>query len=165
MNNANEMSQDLIFFKNDILLELRKFEERFNCKLTEQSIISSDQYDSFDKKLSELSDRITKVQTLILDNNELNEKIKAFLRFKTRAEDNFNRINTKIYSIQKENGTFSNNIEKVINDNLRYPGIIGNNAKFLNFRYFIDYTMKNFNDLNNFRDEVRSFNFIEFKKK
>ena len=165
MNNKNEINQDLIFFKNDILLDLRKVEERFNNKLTEQSIISSDQYDSFDKKLSELSERITKVQSLILDNNDLTDKIKTFVRFQTRAEDNFNRINSKIYSFQKENGTFAINIERMINENLKYPGVIGRNGKFLNFRYFIDYTMKNFNDLNNFRDEVRDYNFNEFKKK
>ena len=165
MNNKNELYQDLAFFKNDILLDLRKIEERFNIKLTEQSVISSDQYDSFDKKLSELSERITKVQSLILDNSELNEKIKTFVRFKTRAEDNLNRMNAKIFTIQKENGSFVNNIEKIINDNLKYPGIIGNNSKFLNFRYFIDYTMKNFNDLNEFRDEIKSYNFSEFKRK
>ena len=33
--------------------------------------------------------------------------------FKTRAEDNLNRMNAKIFTIQKENGSFVNNIEKI----------------------------------------------------
>ena len=94
----SEMSrirQDLLFFKNDMLLDIRKVEERFNIKLTEQSIINSDQYDSFDKKLYELSERITKVNSMMLDNCDLAEKIKAFTRFKTKAEDNLNRLSGK----------------------------------------------------------------------
>ena len=143
----SKIHQDLVFFKNDILLDIRKVEERFNVKLTEQSIINSEQYDSFEKKLTELSERINKVQSLILDSTELAEKIKAFIRFKTKAEDNFNRLSARIMQLQKENSDYVNNIEKMISENLRYPGVIGRNAKFLNFRFFIDYTIRSFNDL------------------
>ena len=165
MSNKNEINKDLIYFKNEILFDIRKLEERFNLKLTEQSIMSSEQYDSFENKLTELNERINKVQSLILDSIEQTEEIKAFRRFKTKAEENFNRINLKIISFQKENEDLNNNIEKTINENLRYPGIIGKNGKFLNFRYFIDYTLKSLNDLNEFRDEIRLLNFNEFKRK
>ena len=163
----SEMSrirQDLLFFKNDMLLDIRKVEERFNIKLTEQSIINSDQYDSFDKKLSELSERITKVNSMMLDNCDLAEKIKAFTRFKTKAEDNLNRLSAQSISIQKENSDTINNIERMINENLRYPGIIGKNAKFLNLRYFIDYTMRNIKDLNIFRNEIKNFNLNDLRR-
>ena len=163
----SEMSrirQDLLFFKNDMLLDIRKVEERFNIKLTEQSIINSDQYDSFDKKLYELSERITKVNSMMLDNCDLAEKIKAFTRFKTKAEDNLNRLSSQSISIQKENNDTINNIERMINENLRYPGIFGKNAKFLNLRYFIDYTMRNIKDLNIFRDEIKNFNLNDLRR-
>ena len=159
----NKIHKDLLFFKNDMLLDLRKVEEKFNAKLTEQTLTSSKQYDSFDKKLIELDERISKVNSLILDNNELVEKIKTFLRFQTKTEDNFNWINTKINSIQKYNIDSIYNIERIINENLKYPGVIGKNERFSNFRFFIDYTMKNFNDFKNFRDEIKHFNFNELK--
>ena len=162
--NISKIHKDLLLFKNDMLLDIRKIEERFNVKLTEQSLISSEQYDSFEKKLSELDERISNVNSLILNNNELTEKIKTFLRFKTKTEDDLNRINAKIISIQKDNMDFINNIERMINENLRYPGVFGKNAKFLNFRYFIDYTMKNFKDLKEFRDEIRNLNFNELRR-
>ena len=159
-----KINEDLLYFKNDILLEIRRVEEKLNLKFNEQSLIISEQYDSFEKKLSQMSDRINKIQTLILENSELTANIKIFMRFKNEAEINFNRINSKIFLLQKENMDFMNNIETMMNENLRYPGIFGRNAKFLNFRYFIDYTIKNFKDLNAFRDEIRKFNFKEFKK-
>ena len=163
----SEMSriyQDLIFFKNEILLDLRKLEERFNIKLTEQNIISSDQYDNFDKKLSELSERMTKINSIILENNDLSEKIKNFMKFKTKAEDDLYRLKTKSISIQKDNNDTINNIERMVNENLKYPGFFGKNAKFLNLRYFIDYTMKNIKDLNIFIDGIKNFNFNDFRR-
>ena len=165
ISEMNKINQDLIFFKNDLLLDIRKVEERFNYKLTEQNIISSEQYESFENKISELKDRISKIDSKLLDNNEFTEKTKNFLKFKTKADENFNRINAKITTLQKENREFINNIERMVNENLRYPGVIGRNAKFLNFRYFIDYTLKNFKDFNEFMNDIRSFDFNAFKKK
>ncbi len=52
---------------------------------------------------------------MILDNSELTEKIKTFLRFKAKEGENFNKLNSKIFSFQKENGEFINNIERMIN--------------------------------------------------
>ena len=161
----NKINRDLIIFKNDLLLDIRKVEERFNYKLTEQNIISSEQYESFENKISELKDRISKIDSKLLDNNEFTEKTKNFRKFKTKADENFNRINAKITTLQKENREFINNIERMVNENLRYPGVFGRNAKFLNFRYFIDYTLKNFKDFNEFMNDIRSFDFNAFKKK
>ena len=81
-----KINQDFLFFKNDMLLDIRKIKERFNAKLNEQTLISSEQYDSFEKKLSELDERISNVNSLILNNNELTEKIKTFLRFKLKQK-------------------------------------------------------------------------------
>ena len=48
---------------------------------------------------------------------------------------------------------------------MRYPGVIRLNGKFLNFRYFIDYAIRNLGDLNEFRDEIRILNFDELRRK
>ena len=49
MCKKNEINNDLLYFKNDILLDIRKVEERLNFKLTEQSVINSEQFVSFEK--------------------------------------------------------------------------------------------------------------------
>ncbi len=160
-----QIIQDLKYFKNDLLLDVRKIEERFNYKLLEQSIISSEQYDSFEKRLSELSDRISQINQIILDYGDISGRIKTLLKFKMETEDSINRIYAQLYTFQKQNKEFSNNIDKIISENLEYPGIIGKNSKFLNFRYFIDYTLKNLKDLNEFMDNTKTFNFHEFRRK
>jgi hypothetical protein len=160
-----KLAQDLSFFKNDILKDIRKLDEKFSIKINEQNITNAEKYNNIEKKLNELSNYISKVQTLVLDSNDIIEQIKTFGKFKTRAEDNFNRINSRISSFQKEYRDYINSIEKLVNENLRYPGVIGRNAKFSNFRYFIDYIIKNFKDVNEFKDEVRNFEINDFKKK
>ena len=162
----SKINQDFLFFKNDILKDIRKLEEKLNIKLNEQNLVKN-QCDNFEKKLTELSKYISNVHNLIADNNnnDIIQKIKNISKFKTEAENNFNRINSRINTLQKEYKDFSNNIEKLVNDNLRYPGVIGKNAKFSNFRYFIDFIIKSFKDVNDFKDEVRNFEFNEFKKK
>ena len=162
----NKINQDFLFFKNDILKDIRKLEEKLNMKLKEQNLVKN-QCDNFEKKLTELSKYISNIHNLIVDNNnnDIIQKIKNISKFKTEAENNFNRINSRINTLQKEYKDFANNIEKLVNDNLRYPGVIGKNAKFSNFRYFIDFIIKSFKDVNDFKDEVRNFEFNEFKKK
>ena len=160
-----QIIQDLKYFKNDLLLDVRKIEERFNYKLLEQSIISSEQYDSFEKRLSELSDRISQINQIILDYGDISGRIKTLLKFKMETEDSINRIYAQLFTFQKQNKEFSNNIDKIISENLEYPGIIGKNSKFLNFRYFIDYTLQNLKDLNEFMDNTKTFNFHEFRRK
>ena len=160
-----QIIQDLKYFKNDLLLDVRKIEERFNYKLLEQSIISSEQYDSFEKRLSELSDRISQINQIILDYGDISGRIKTLLKFKMETEDSINRIYAQLFTFQKQNKEFSNNIDKIISENLEYPGIIGKNSKFLNFGCFIDYTLNNLKDLNEFMDNTKTFNFHEFRRK
>ena len=139
-------------------------DEKLNIKLTEQNIFNSEQYNELEKKLDKLSNQITQVNSMIVNNNDLTEKINDFKIFKSKAEDKFNRLNSKISSIQKETKDYINNIEKIINDNLRYPGVIGSNGKFLNFRHFIDYIIRTFKDFHQFKEEIRNLDFNNFKK-
>ena len=161
----NKITQDLLYFKNDVLKDIRQLEEKLSLKLKEQNVLSSERYDSLEKKLNELSNYISKVHSLVLDTNEITEQIKNFGKFKIKTEDNFNRINSRISSLQKEYRDYTNDIEKLVNENLKYPGVIGRNAKFLNFRFFIDFILKNFKEVNEFKDEVRDLDINDFKKK
>ena len=159
-----KISHDFLFFKNDVLKDVHKLEEKLNLKLTEQNLIKI-QCDNSEIKLNELSKYISNVHSLIIDNNDLIQEIKNFMKFKTETENNLNRINSRINTLQKEYRDFSNNIEKLVNENLRYPGIIGKNSKFSNFRFFIDFIMQSIKEVNEFKNEVRHYEINEFKKK
>ena len=46
----NVMKKDLLFFKDDILKDIRKIEEKLNLKINQQNTLISDQYDAFQEK-------------------------------------------------------------------------------------------------------------------
>ena len=64
----NVMKQDLLFFKNDILKDFRKMEEKLNLKITEQNMIISQHYEFFEKKLDSLSAKISLTNSLFSNN-------------------------------------------------------------------------------------------------
>lgn len=163
-NFINNEKQDLLHFKNDILKDFRLLEEKINLKLTEQNVIITEQYNQYEDKLNKLSNRINEVNLKIVDNTDISDKINDFQKFKTKAAENFDKLNTKMNTTQKENRDYINNIEKIINDNLRYPGVIGSNARFTNFKHFIDYIIRTFKEFNEFKKEIRELDFNEFKK-
>jgi len=156
--------QDLLYFKNDILKDFPIMDEKLNLKLAEQDLIISEQQNSYEKKLEKLSNHINLVNSLIINNTDLTEKVNDFQIYKKKTEEQINKLNSKINVIEKETTSYINNIEKIINDNLRYPGIIGNNARFIDFRHFIDYIIKNFREFNEFKKEIKNFDFEAFKK-
>jgi len=162
---TNALKQDILFFKNDILKDLRRIEEKLNLKLTEQSIANNDQYEAFEKKLDILNSKIIRVNEFVSDNTNLSEKINTFQLFKSKTEDSILSLNSRIAIVQKETKDSLIKIEKILEENLKYPGIIGKNSKFSNFRFFIDYVMNNIKYLNDFKEEMINFDFAGFKKR
>ena len=155
------IKQDLLLFKN----EISNFEEKISLKLGEYNTKYSKQNDMYEKKFVKLTTQITHANSLIINNVGNNEKINNLQLFKSIAEENFNRLNLKINTIQKEHRNSINDIENIIYDNLKYPGIIGTNDKFINFRQFIEHILKTFKDYNEFKKETKKNNdFDEFKK-
>ena len=159
------IKQDILFFKNDMLKDIRKLEEKLNLKMTNQNLMSSEQYNAFEKKMDSITTQITEINSLLVNNTNLTEKVNTLQIFKSRTEDSIFRVNARINTFEKEYREYIDNVEILINNNLKYPGIIGKNSRFSNFRNFIDYILKYFNDFNDFKDEIRNFNFNEFKKK
>ena len=72
-----------------------------------------------------------------------------------------------MFIIQKEIKESLTKIYKILEVNLKYPGIIDKNSKFSNFRFFIDYIMNNFRIwiLNDFKEEMQKYDFNGFKKR
>lgn len=96
---------------------------------------------SYMKKLENLSTQIDQVSSLIVNNSDYTEKINKLLVFKEKIEVNFNVLNSRLNIIIKEYKESISYIEQMINENLLYPGIIGSNSKFSNFRNFIDFIL------------------------
>jgi hypothetical protein len=98
----NYLKQDILFFKNDVLKDIRKLEEKLSLKFSEQEMENTEKYDVYEKKIENLSNKLTHVKCLIPDSKNILEKIVLLESFKTKAENDFFSINSKINLIQKE---------------------------------------------------------------
>ena len=161
----NNMKQDLLFFKNDILKDLRKINEKINLKLKEQSVVNNEQYEAYEKKLDLLTKKITQMDTKVTDNTNISQQLNRFQVFQAKAEDNLFTLNSRIMNTQKESKDSIIKIEKMLDENLKYPGIIGKNCKYPNFRFFVDFVITNIKSLNDFRVEIQNYELSEFKRK
>ena len=152
----NMMKKDLLFLKDDILKDVRKIEEKLNLKISQQNTLISEQYDTFQEKAETLSNQINHLDSMMINNSELVEKFNNLQSFKSKTENQIMSLNTKMNAFQKDYRDYFNNIEILVNENLRYPGVVGKNARFRNFRHLIDYILSYFKEFNAFKEEIKN---------
>ena len=163
--NSNYIREDLLFFKDDVLKDIRKSEEKLNFKIDKLNKDFSEIKDVFQKKIEDLSNKLSHINITISDNNNFQEKIKTFEPFISKTENELITLNLKLNATKKDFKDSFYKYDKMINENLIYPGIIGNNAKFINFRNFIDYVLSNIQMIEDFKEEFKSLNFNDYKIK
>ena len=127
--------------------------------------MNSEQFFEYEKKIESLTNQINLINSQVIDNSNMAEKVNNFHSFRAKAENLFFDINSKIYSIQKEYKSFVNKTEKTLNDSVRYPGLIGKDERFENFKKFIDYILSYFKEYDEFRSEINNFDIYSFKKR
>ena len=162
---SNYIREDLLFFKDDVLKDIRKSEEKLNSKIDKLNKDFSEIKEIFQKKIEDLSNKLSHINLTITDNKNLHEKIQNFEPFISKTQNDLITLNLKLNGTKKDFKDSYYKYEKLINDNIIYPGIIGNNARFPNFRYFIDYVLSNIQMIDNFKEEFKSLDFNEYKIK
>ena len=91
------------------------------------------------------------------------EKIKNFQPFISKTENDLLTLNLKLNATKNDVKDSYYKYEKLINENIIYPGIIGNNARFPNFRNFIDFVLSNIHLIEEFKEEIKSLDFNDYK--
>ena len=160
------INSDLIFFKNEVLGDLKQIE----TKLTNRMDVKNDETQSIllqlQNKLDLINQKLFALSNYHTDNNQMKEKIESLFQFKPKVEDTFNIQEFKINSISKDLVQAINKYDRVIETNLIYPGIIGtSNARFTTFHNFIDYVLSNISQLTTFRDKIIGVDFRSYKNK
>ena len=129
--------RDLIFFKEDILKELRQYTSKINSSLSEK--FNKFVEDAYER----LPDALTENGGLYMKNIKFIEEKNNILSTVSEKE---NFLNEKIMvnelhinNCQKELNDAVFKYDRAILDNLLIPGIVGKGCKFLNFKdYMID---------------------------
>jgi hypothetical protein len=158
------INHDYIQFKNDILKDIREFEKKINEQIKTKN-------NSVDSSLLELEDKITKLEkdtknsslNIIEIKSKLNP-LNEFFNFKQKIENMAFNHDIKIKLSTEEIERIKTRYDKILDDNLNIPGIIGGNCKFKNLK---DYIHTNNNEIAKIKyglEEEKKMT-LEFKKK
>ena len=155
---------DLIHFKNDILKDVRDIKyslmEKYSV-LEENLKQKMNQYDltikSFEQKIFELS-------KLITIDKSIKEKIETFNEFKEETRDNIFKQRAKFNEFENRINKEISGINDILLDSVIYPAVIGGNSKFKTFHEYMDFTLKEINDISLVKDK-NGMDLKPFKKK
>ena len=158
------INTDVIHFKNDILKDVRDIKyslmEKYSV-LEENLKQKMNQYDltikSFEQKIFELS-------KLITIDKSIKEKIETFNEFKEETRDNIFKQRAKFNEFENRINKEISGINDILLDSVIYPAVIGGNSKFKTFHEYMDFTLKEINDISLVKDK-NGMDLKPFKKK
>ena len=165
--NDNLILNDLIYFKNDILKEINNLDLKINIQnnlsneMSKKLILYNSKLEELNKKMDNFSNVINKNSG---ESNYYTEKIAQLFEFKSKLEQDTITQNCKIKLTAEELRDAINKYDRLINNNIIYPGIIGIDSKFKDYHEFIDYVLKQIQNFTLFK-EKNIFDLKSYKNK
>lgn len=147
------IQKDIIYFKEDVLKDMRRIDAKLKLKLDSNSEILEQKLKAYDSKLDSMTQKIAELSKMISTDNSIHEKVEQLTAYRATVESTLITHEVKQNMISKELKDAVFKYDKVILDNLLYPGVIGNSCKFKNFKEFIDYLLKQDSLFITFRDK------------
>jgi hypothetical protein len=159
-----DSNAQLIFFKEEILKDIRRFESKLTLK--------------YNAELNKNTSKILKMQESL---DEMNKKIESFtslIKTDLEMEKRTNNLSTLYSTLEQEmlsQDIKLKNINNLLNETITkfndefymsiiYPGVIGPTGKYKTFHEFIDFVLLNINNLLLNKDKF-SNEFKEYKSK
>ena len=144
------VNNDMKYFKNELLKELKKIKQELFAKFSEYSIElnekikkASTENEQLDEKIEFISKNIDNKITSFLD-----EKNKYNLdRIITDIRDNIMTNDIKIQTMREELRIHKDQYEDIVRNNILYQGMIGPGCKYRNLHQFIDFLIASLNNL------------------
>ena len=161
------MNPDLIYFKEEILKDIKNTISEITLKYESQNHDFSKELSNFNVKMEELTSKILSLSNLISSDKSLIEKVHSLDNFRTNTEDILLIYDTKFKTQSKSIQEIIYKVDSILNDNIYYSNIIGTspNCKFNTFHQFVDYLILNITQLNNFKDKTLALDYKGYKNK
>ena len=151
--NIEIIQEDLIYFKNDILKDIKNTEKRLNQKYDIQYNGFQNRLEEMEKISNNLNQKLSILKETISNENIIKEKLSILEAFKVKSEENFISHDCRINNINTELNEAILKYDKIILDSILYPGIIGKNTQFETFHDLIDFLLININKIINEREK------------
>ena len=155
-NNPESFSQirhEIYYFKNEIIKELNKIEQKINSKISLNSLQMNNNKIENDNQFKLLSAKIDSIFEKNLQFETFNEKLEDLIKYKIKNEQTLLINNMKIDGLKQEiNNNFSK-YDKIIKNHMVTDGLVGNNCQFKTYPEMLRFILDNISKLNTFREK------------
>ena len=152
----NEIQKnDFVYFRNEILKDMKQIETKINEKVINF-------YSSIKKITTENDEKINLIDLKLkaLQNNDplvLENKINSnFEKNRKKFEEKFDDIGAKINIIQRDLSNACFKYDRLVIDNLKVTGLIGEACPYSNLKYYIEFLHKKISELTISRDKINN---------
>ena len=152
----NYVSEQLIFFKEDILKELKQLETQMTLKYKAEKNKNDAKIMKMEETIESLSKNLEIISSSINKDNTLHAKIEKLSELFPKLEETVNTHELKIKNSTKKFTEDIDNLDNKITENIFYPLIIGPKGKYKTFHEFIDFVLFNINNLLVFKEKTNS---------
>ena len=156
INNTKSLSQitrEIYYFKNEMLKELNKIEQRINSKINLSSLEITNNKNDNESQLKLLSAKIDILSEKNIEYESFKEKMDDLMQYKIKNEETILINNIKLDDIKREIKNNFIKYDKIIKKHLIINGIVGENCQFKTNSEMIRYILDNISLFNNFRDK------------
>ena len=150
-SNPNNIKKDLLFFKDEILKEIKIFKSKLNEKSKNNEQYMNDKIDKFSIQIGEFNQKIIELSKLIVTDKKIREKVEQIAEFKETAKETIMTDEIKIDNLEKDF-----RIDNILKDTVLNPKIIGGIAKYNTFLDFMSKVTDELSELNKFKDKTIS---------
>ena len=152
----NYVSEQLIFFKEDILKELKQLETQMTLKYKAEKNKNDAKIIKMEETIESLSKNFEIISSSINKDNTLHAKIEKLSELFPKLEETVNTHELKLKNSTKKFTEDIYNLDNKITENIFYPLIIGPKGRYKTFHEFIDFVLFNINNLLVFKEKTNS---------
>ena len=153
------INNDMKYFKNELLKEMKKIKQELFVKFSEYSLQLNEKIkqasidnEQLDQKIEYISKNIDdKITSFLNEKNKYN-----FDRIISDLKDNIMTNDIKIQTMREELRQHKDQYEEVVKSNIYYQGMIGSGCKYRNMHQFIDFLLSSLNELNSTNNQKAS---------
>ena len=161
--NSKSIQQDLLYFKNDLLKELRQIDTKLINKYSMTDSLITKKMEEFESRIQVCVSKVAELSNLIVTDRTIREKVDSLIKFKEKTDETIMTHDIQLTNLYKDSHNSIDRIDQVLNDSVLYPGVIGNMCRFKNFHECIDFMLSNVAELNSFKDK-NTMDLKDYKK-
>lgn len=138
-NNNKTATNDLIYFENEILGDMKKLETKLNEKLNQTVSFVETQYEKYESKIKALANKVEVLSKQISEKDNTQKFENLLKNTQQNTHDLVTKIDIKLGILEKDFNNACFKYDKIFTNNLVIPGLIGDACPYESLRPFLEY--------------------------